>query len=115
MIEIVCVYFYVFFYFCVFYFSLFLCLGCFSFYVFRVQVLLFLYSVFTRLRVLGCFHSIACFRLVLGIVCERISRSLMEGQFESKKFKKIEKRMKRDPWIVPRYGIVCLKCWGDLV
>ena len=31
---------------------------------------LFLNSVFMRLRVLGCFHSIVCFRFVLGILCE---------------------------------------------
>ena len=49
-------------YFCVSYFSLSLCLGCFSFYVFKVQVFLFLYSAFTCSRVLGCFSSIACFR-----------------------------------------------------
>ena len=46
-----------------FYFSLFMCLGYFSFYVFRVQAFLFLYSVFTCLRVLGCFRSIACLGL----------------------------------------------------
>ena len=66
-------------YFCVSYFSLSLCLGCFSFYVFRVQVFLFLYSAFTCSRVLGCFRSIACFRRVLGIVCEWMSRSRMRG------------------------------------
>ena len=56
---------------------LFLCLGCFSFHVFKVQVFLFLYSVFTCLCILGCFRSIACFRLDLSIVCEWMSHSLM--------------------------------------
>ena len=54
----------------VFCFSLFQCLGCFSFHVFRLQVFMFLYLVFTCLRILGCFSSIACFWLVLDIVCE---------------------------------------------
>ena len=66
-------------YFCVFYFSLFLCLGCFSFHVFTVHVFMFIYAVFTYLRVLDFFCNIACFRLVLGIVCEWMSRSLMGG------------------------------------
>ena len=63
----------------VFCFSLFLCLGCFSFHLFRVQVFLFLYLFFICLRILGCFRSIACFRLVLDIVCEWMSHSLMGG------------------------------------
>ena len=61
----------------VFYFSLFLCLSCFSFHVFRVQLFMFLYLVFTCLCILGCFCSIACFRLVLDILCEWMSYSLM--------------------------------------
>ena len=48
-------------------FSLSQCLGCFRYFVFKVQVFLFLYSAFTSSRVfrlfLQHFH-------VLGIVCE---------------------------------------------
>ena len=44
-------------------FSFFLCLGCFSFYAFRLRVSLLLYTVFMCLRVSGCFRSIVCFRL----------------------------------------------------
>ena len=39
-------------------FSLSRCLRCFRYYVFKVQVFLFLYSAFTCSRVLGCFCSI---------------------------------------------------------
>ena len=74
-------------YFYVFNFSLFFCvlvalvsiwLGCMClcFYITCVSVL---YSVFTYLRVLGYFRSIACYRLILGIMCKWMSRSLIEG------------------------------------
>ena len=61
----------------------FLCLGCFSFYAFRLHVFVFIYS----------FYGFACFRLFCSIVCEWMPRLLMGGHFDKKKF---QKRMSRN-------------------